>query len=134
MKRFLIICCMLSFALSAVALGTTFTRTVQCVNTYDYVQSETSEMKDCDNHRIYVYHNAQNCSNSYTNHFRGYATDKEDVYLCGSKWVTPGKLIPIQGAGFTEGYYYYVTMRGNTKYYENEKLSTIVLAGYFQVN
>ncbi len=134
MKRFLIICCALSVALSAVALGTTFTRTVQCVNTYDYVKSQTSEEKESDDHRIYVYYNAQGCSNSYTNHFRGYAIDDEGDALCGSKWVTPGKLIPIQGAGFTENYRYYVTMRGNTKYYENEKLSTIVLAGYFQVN
>ena len=33
-----------------------------------------------------------------------------------------------------EEYYYYLTMRGNTKYHEYEGLSTVVLSGYFQVN
>ena len=48
--------------------------------------------------------------------------------------VVPDQLIPIEGAGFTEEYYYYLTMRGNTKYHEYEGLSTVVLSGYFQVN
>ena len=74
------------------------------------------------------------CSNSYTNHFRGYAYDEEGGILCGSKWVVPDQLIPIEGGGFTEWYRYYLTMRGNTKYHEYEGLSTVVLSGYFQVN
>lgn len=134
LKRFLAFFCVLSFALSAVAFGTTFTRTVQCVNKNDYVKSQMSDIKDNDDHRIYVYYNAQGCSNSYTNHFRGYAYDEEGGILCGSKWVVPDQLIPIEGGGFTEWYRYYLTMRGNTKYHEYEGLSTVVLAGYFQVN
>jgi len=55
----------LSFALSAVAFGTTFTRTVQCVNQNDYVKSAMSNEKDNDDHRIYVHYNAQGYSNSY---------------------------------------------------------------------
>ena len=120
--------------LSAVAFGTTFTRTVQCVNQNDYVKSAMSNEKDNDDHRIYVHYNAQGCSNSYTNHFRGYAYDPEGGIFCGSKWVVPDQLIPIEGGGFTEGYRYYLTMRGNTKYNEYEGLSTIVFTGYFQVN
>ena len=112
----------------------TFTRTVQCVNQNDYVKSAMSNEKDNDDHRIYVHYNAQGCSNSYTNHFRGYAYDPEGGIFCGSKWVVPDQLIPIEGGGFTEGYRYYLTMRGNTKYNEYEGLSTIVLTGYFQVN
>lgn len=134
LKRFLAFFCVLSFALSAVAFGTTFTRTVQCVNQNDYVKSAMSNEKDNDDHRIYVHYNAQGCSNSYTNHFRGYAYDPEGGIFCGSKWVVPDQLIPIEGGGFTEGYRYYLTMRGNTKYTEYEGLSTIVLTGYFQVN
>lgn len=134
LKRFLAFFCVLSFALSAVAFGTTFTRTVQCVNQNDYVKSPLSNEKDNDDHRIYVYYNAQGCSNSYTNHFRGYAYDEEGGILCGSKWVVPDQLIPIEGGGFTEWYRYYLTMRGNTKYHEYEGLSTVVLSGYFQVN
>ena len=42
LKRFLAFFCVLSFALSAVAFGTTFTRTVQCVNQNDYVKSAMS--------------------------------------------------------------------------------------------
>lgn len=45
MKRFLAFFCVLSFALSAVAFGTTFTRTVQCVNQNDYVKSPLSNEK-----------------------------------------------------------------------------------------
>ena len=45
MKRFLAFFCVLSFALSAVAFGTTFTRTVQCVNQNDYVKSAMSNEK-----------------------------------------------------------------------------------------
>lgn len=134
LKRFLAFFCVLSFALSAVAFGTTFTRTVQCVNQNDYVKSAMSNEKDNDDHRIYVHYNAQGCSNSYTNHFRGYAYDPEGGIFCGSKWVVPDQLIPIEGGGFTEGYRYYLTMPGNTKYNEYEGLSTIVLTGYFQVN
>ena len=129
LKRFLAFFCVLSFALSAVAFGTTFTRTVQCVNQNDYVKSAMSNEKDNDDHRIYVHYNAQGCSNSYTNHFRGYAYDPEGGIFCGSKWVVPDQLIPIEGGGFTEGYRYYLTMRGNTKYNEYEGLSTIVLTG-----
>ena len=62
LKRFLAFFCVLSFALSAVAFGTTFTRTVQCVNQNDYVKSAMSNEKDNDDHRIYVHYNAQGCS------------------------------------------------------------------------
>ena len=48
LKRFLAFFCVLSFALSAVAFGTTFTRTVQCVNQNDYVKSAMSNEKDND--------------------------------------------------------------------------------------
>jgi len=117
------------FAFCTTAFATTFTRTVQCVNENDYVASVVSDEKQWDDHRILVYHNAEGCSNSYTNHFRGY--ESETNGLCGSKWVTPHSRIYINGSGFTEGWRYYLTMRGNTKYNQYEGLSTIVLAGWF---
>ena len=117
------------FAFCTTAFATTFTRTVQCVNENDYVRSEVSDEKQVDNHNIVVYHNAQGCSNSYTKHFRGYEYETEG--FCGSKWVTPNSRIRISGSGFTEGWRYYLTMRGNTKYNQYEGLSSIVLAGWF---
>lgn len=129
MKKLMVavIALVMVLAICATSYATTFTKTVQCRNENDYVRSELSEEKEWDDFRIYVYHNAQGCSNRYTNHFRGY---HEDGWLDGSKWVTPGLQIPIQGAGFTIGWRYYLTMRGNTKY-KNEGLSRITLAGYF---
>ena len=118
-----------TFALCTTAIATTFTRTVQCVNEDDYVRSDVSDEKQADNHSIVVYYNAQECSNSYTNHFRGYEYETEE--FCGSKWVTPNSCIRISGSGFTEGRCYYLTMRGNTKYNQYEGLSSIVLAGWF---
>lgn len=134
MKKLIVavIALVLVLAVCTTSFAVTFTKSVQCKNTKDYVKTGTSGEKEWDDHRIYVYHNAQGCSNSYTNHFRAYnATEKT---LEGSKWVTPGLEIPIQGSGLCDGWKFYLTMRGNTKYNEKEHLSKITLAGWFAVN
>lgn len=119
-------------AICATSFATTFTKTVQCVNKNDYVKSATSEEKQWDDHRIYVHHNAQGCSNKYTNHFRGFCAETREKE--GQKWVTPGLDIPIEGSGFCDGWHYYLMMRGNTKYHENENRSRVTLSGWFVVN
>lgn len=123
---------MLMVSVCSTACATSFNKSVQCTDPNGaYAKTVLSnEMLFC-NHKIYVNHNAQGCSNSYTNHFRGY--DENDYFL-GSKWITPGGGYYIQGSGFCEGWRYYLTMRGNTKYYENEGLTRIVLTGVFDPN
>ena len=119
-------------AVCATSFATPFTRTVQCVNENDYVRSPISDEKQWDDHRIYVHCNALDCSNRYTNHFRGYEASGD--FYCGNKWVTPNLDIPIQGSGFCDGWCYYLTMRGNTKYFNNEGHSRIRLSGWFVVD
>ena len=114
------------------SFATKFNKTVQCVNENDYVKSATSDEKLDDDFAIYVHYNAKNCSNKYTNHFRGYCAETGEKE--GQKWVVPGSTIPIQGSGFSFGWRYYLTMRGNTRYHENENRSKIKLEGWFLAN
>lgn len=134
MKRIVTMCALLVLlvGMCSTAQATTFTKTVQCYNENGAYEKTalSNEMIFC-THHLYVQYNAQGCSNSYTNHFRGYC---EDGLLINSKWITPGGGYYIESAGFCEGWRYYLTMRGNTRYYENEGLTNIVLAGWFDPN
>lgn len=134
MKKLISLCLalMLVVGLCSTASATTFTKSVQCTDPDGaYAKTDLSAVMEFCNHKIYVNYNAQGCSNSYTNHFRGYA--QNDIYI-NDKWVTPGGGYYIQGSGFCEDWRYYLTMRGNTKYYENEGLTRVVLSGWFDPN
>ena len=132
MKKFLaiVLAAVMVMSLCSTAFATTFTRTVQCVNESDYVKSVLSTNTTTSGTKVKIRYNAQGCSNSYTNHFRVW--NNNTARQTGSKFVTPGGTYYITCSQFAKADYY-VDMRGNTKYNQNEGLSNIVLAGWFQL-
>lgn len=130
MKKFLaiLLSTVLVLSLCSTAFATTFTRVAPCVNENNYVDSVSVANTTNSGTRVKIYHNAQGCSNSYTNHFRVW--DKTASMYRGSKFVTPGGTYFINCTKF-KTHTYLLRMRGNTKYHENEGLSSITLAGWF---
>mgnify|MGYP000843928599 CR=1 FL=1 len=120
--------------LCSTASATTFTRTAQCVNQTDLVSSVNGTVKQTDDKRILVNYNAQGCSNSFTNYFEAWNVGNPSKKKA-SKWVTPGGSYYLQNSNaIATGTAYYLKMRGNTRYYDDEGLSSVTLAGYFLDN
>jgi hypothetical protein len=136
MKRTLaiILATALIVGLCSTASATTFTRNAQCVNQTDLVSSVIGTVKQTNDKRILINYNAQGCSNSYTNYFEAW-NDGSPSKKKASKWVTPGGSYYLQNSNaIATDQAYYLKMRGNTRYHDDEGLSSMTLAGYFLDN
>lgn len=125
----LIMATVMLLAICSTAFATTFTRTANCASENSpYVASVNVSSTKAGGTQVKINHNATGCSNSFSNHFR--VQNKTSGKQVGSKWVTPGGSYFISCSTFAVATYY-VDMRGNTKYHDEEGLDTIGLTGWF---
>ncbi len=100
--------------------------------TFSFVTDACYRIKQKDDQRTFVQHTVSRGVASYTNYFVPTAPyDMSTTY--GSKWVTPGQLIPIRSDNTVVGRQYGLKARGNTKHAKSG-YNTITVNGFFNVN
>ena len=120
-------------SLASVASAASFGIPVWCNSTTNYTKAdEVGEQKSGTQAAIYVYHNDNVDTDEYTNHFRGIEVASNTTR--GSKWCTQGLSVPIQNNNIKNKFFYTVSARGNTNYYNNDGISRITLNGHYDVN
>ena len=120
-------------SLASVASATGFSIPVWCNSTTNYTKADNEGTeKSGTQAAIYVYHNDNVDTDEYTNHFRGIEVASNTTR--GSKWCTQGLSVPIQNNNIKNKFFYTVSARGNTNYYNNDGISRITLNGHYDVN
>lgn len=83
-----------------------------------------------DDDTLYVNHHVVFGNNTYTNRFRAYFTSDFGNFM-GSAWPRPNKTDPLISSSIVINDSYGLAGRGNTKHYESDGRSTVLLEGTF---
>jgi len=119
-------------SLMSVASAERLSIPVRCDSTTNYTNNSETALKESGSAAIYVYHHDNVDTDEYTNHFRGIEVASNTTR--GSKWCTQGLSVPIQNNNIKNKFFYTVSARGNTNYYNNDGISRITLNGHYDVN
>lgn len=119
-------------SLMSVASAERLSIPVRCDSTTNYTNNSETALKESGSAAIYVYHHDNVDTDEYTNHFRGIEVKTNTTR--GSKWCTQGLSVPIQNNNIKNKFFYTVSARGNTNYYNNDGISRITLNGHYDVN
>lgn len=100
--------------------------------TFSFVVDACYRIKQKNDQRTFVQHSTSRGVSDMTNYFVPIAPyDMNTTY--GSKWVTPGMLIPIRSDKTVAGNQYGLKARGNTDHAKSG-YNTITISGFFNAN